>query len=207
MHARGALHGRAAPRPSARESRRSETYPCATIPALQDQVAGQLRNDTQQQTTMAKAEATKQGTDGEGSSRVVKSLTESIVFLTKAKRELFPDSVIQARGYLGGASGPVTMEKRLIWLSADGDDQQAAEISEGAEITAMWLQIVSAQRPMSVDVLIAGDDGPIAGMIVDEDNPTNWVLHLEFLTDGTVSATFFNVPPEVRLSMSTHLRR
>lgn len=140
------------------------------------------------------AKTTKRDGADEGRTRVVESLTAAIVFLTKAKGELFPDSVIQARGFVG--AGSIVMQKRLIWLSPRDEDAQAAEIAEGTQITTAWLQEVWALLD-SVAVHIAGDAGPIAGMMPDAENPTNWVMNLAFDEDGAVDANFFRVPPAV----------
>jgi hypothetical protein len=146
------------------------------------------------------AKATKQDAADEGRTRVVESLTAAIVFLTKAKGQLFPDSVIQARGFVG--AGSIVMQKRLIWLPPRDEDAQAAEIAEGTQITTAWLQEVLALRLDSVAVHIAGDAGPIAGMMPDAENPTNWVMNLAFDEDGSVDANFFRVPPTVMRRMT-----
>lgn len=151
------------------------------------------------------AKTKKRDADDEVNAQVIKALTESIVFLTQAKRKLFPDSVIQARGYLG--DGPISMEKRLIWLSPHDEQQQAIELSDGARTTAAWLQEVAKLRPIDFAVHIAGDAGPVAGMLVDRDNETNWMTDMYFDEDGTANATWYRIPPAVLSSMHEAARR
>jgi len=137
--------------------------------------------------------------------RIVRNLTESIVFLTEAKSGLFPDSIIQARGFL--RAGGLEMQKRLIWISPRGDGEDATEIEEGYQTTEAWLTAVWKDYPGSVAIYIAGDAGPVAGMMVDSDNPTNWVVNLEFGEDDSVEANFFRVPPEVMNGMAAALSK
>jgi hypothetical protein len=135
----------------------------------------------------------------EGVMDIVEAITKSIIFLTRAKSELFPDSIIQARGYMGG--GGLVMQKRLLWLSSDTEEHDD-EIAEGTQTTAAWLREVWALGPQSVDIHIAGDAEEVSGAIPNPDNPTNWVITLEFDEDGEVTANFFRVPPEVMRRMA-----
>ena len=143
------------------------------------------------------------------SARILKLVANDVIFLTMAKRELFPESVIQARGIIG-AETSISMEKRLIWLSplegdmssGGGKKAQAKELAEGKRTLKAWLKALASEEFFDVRILIAGDENPISGMLPDIERKGNWEMHLSSTDDEGVSVDFFYVPPDVNRRMS-----
>jgi hypothetical protein len=135
------------------------------------------------------------------SPKVIKAVTESIVFLTKAKHELFPESFIQARGYIG-ADSEIEMEKRLVWLSPSHEAMELDELAKGKRTVRAWLKAAVESGVEEMSVFIVGDENPATGMLPDTDTTTNWLLDLRLLKDeGSLSVNFWGVPPDVMRRM------